>query len=128
MSPNTLDAHRVIRWASEAGRQGDVVEALFRAYFIEGRNVGDPAVLADIAAAHGLDRDDIAARLASGEDREAVREEIEAAQRIGVTGVPTFILAGRYGARRRAAGGGDRLGTEGHRRAPARRRRPRPNS
>ena len=97
VSPNTLDAHRLVRWASEAGRQGDIVEALFRAYFIEGRNVGDAAVLTDIAAAHGLDRDDIAARLASGEDREAVREEIEAAQRIGVTGVPTFILAGRYG-------------------------------
>jgi predicted DsbA family dithiol-disulfide isomerase len=97
VSPNTLDAHRLVRWAGEAGRQGEVVEALFRAYFIEGRNVGDAAVLADIASVCGLNRDKIAARLASEEDREAVRDEIESAQRIGVTGVPTFILAGRYG-------------------------------
>ena len=96
VSPNTLDAHRLIRWAGETAADGDIVEALFSAYFIEGRDIGDPAVLADIAAADGMDRDAIAARLASDEDRGAVRQEIEAAQRIGVTGVPTFILAGRY--------------------------------
>ena len=55
------------------------------------------AMLADIAAESGMDRVTIAARLASGEDREAVQGEIAEAQRIGVTGVPTFILDGRYG-------------------------------
>jgi predicted DsbA family dithiol-disulfide isomerase len=97
VSPNTLDAHRLVRWAEEQGVQSDVVEALFRAYFIEGRNVGSHAVLADVAGAAGMDGDGIAARLATEEDCDAVRTEIDTARRIGVTGVPTFILAGRYG-------------------------------
>ena len=97
VSPNTLDAHRLIRWSAEAGLQDKIVEALFSAYFLQGRNIGDRAVLAEIAAGSGMNRDQIAARLASGEDRESVRGEIAEAQRIGVTGVPTFILDGRYG-------------------------------
>ena len=97
VSPNTLDAHRLIRWAGDAGMQEGVVEALFRAYFLDGRNIGDQAVLAEIGAAHGLDdRDAIAARLASGEDRGSVSAEVAGAQRMGVSGVPTFILGGRY--------------------------------
>lgn len=97
ISPNTLDAHRLIRWASEPELQEKVVEALFRAYFVEGRNIGDRGVLADIAAAVGMDRGAIAARLASDEDRAEVQADIRSAQRIGVTGVPTFIVANRYG-------------------------------
>ncbi len=96
VSPNTLDAHRLLRWAGQANVEEAVVEALFRAYFLEGRDIGDHAVLADIAASAGMDRDALLARLIGDEDRAAVREEIEAAQRMGVTGVPTFILAGRY--------------------------------
>lgn len=96
VSPNTLDAHRLIRWAGASDGQDRIVEALFRAYFLEGRNIGDHAVLADVAAEAGMDRDETAARLASDEDREAVRTEIAAAQQMGVTGVPTFILIGRY--------------------------------
>jgi predicted DsbA family dithiol-disulfide isomerase len=97
VSPNTLDAHRLIRWSRAAGLQDEIVEALFRAYFIEGRDIGDRAVLAEIAAASGMNRELIAARLASDEDRSLVQAEIEQAQRIGVTGVPTFILGGRHG-------------------------------
>ena len=96
VSPNTLDAHRLIRWAADAGVESGIVEALFRAYFVEGRDIGSRDVLADIAEANGMERSEIAARLESAEDRDIVRQEIEAAQRIGVTGVPTFILAGRY--------------------------------
>ena len=96
VSPNTLDAHRLIRWAGEAEAADAVVEALFRAYFLEGRDIGDRAVLADIAASCGLERDDVARRLASDEDLAAVRAAVQAAQQLGVTGVPTFILAGRY--------------------------------
>jgi predicted DsbA family dithiol-disulfide isomerase len=77
--------------------QGAVVEALFRAYFLEGRDIGDAEMLGEIAAVAGMDREETLARLESGSDREAVQAEIEAAQRIGVTGVPTFVLAGRYG-------------------------------
>jgi predicted DsbA family dithiol-disulfide isomerase len=96
VSPNTLDAHRLVRWVGDAGAQDAVVEALFNAYFTEGRDVGDHAVLGDIAASSGLDRGELMKRLASDEDRDAVRAEIDQARRIGVTGVPTFILANRY--------------------------------
>jgi predicted DsbA family dithiol-disulfide isomerase len=96
VSPNTLDAHRLIRWAGTSDLQDRIVEALFRAYFLEGRDIGDYAVLTEIAVEAGMDREEIAARLASDEDREAVQAEIAAAQQMGVTGVPTFILIGRY--------------------------------
>ena len=97
VSPNTLDAHRLIRWAGEAGKQEDVVEALFRAYFIDGRDIGDKSVLVDIAEAAGMDRAEIARRLATDDDKAEVRADIVGSQRIGVTGVPTYILANRYG-------------------------------
>jgi predicted DsbA family dithiol-disulfide isomerase len=94
-SPNTLDAHRVVRWTPVAQQDG-IVEALFKAYFTDGSDVGDHAVLADIGSLFGLDRETTLARLTSDEDREAVRAEIAEAQRIGVTGVPCFIVGGRY--------------------------------
>lgn len=97
VSPNTLDAHRLIRWAAAPVLQDSIVEALFRAYFIEGRNIGDRNVLADIAGSVGMDRKSVAERLASDEDRAEVQADIVGAQRIGVTGVPTYILANRYG-------------------------------
>jgi predicted DsbA family dithiol-disulfide isomerase len=97
VSPNTLDAHRLIRWAGESGKQDGVVEALFRAYFIDGRDIGNKSVLAEVAAAVGMDRADVARRLATDDDQVEVRADIVASQRIGVTGVPTYILANRYG-------------------------------
>jgi predicted DsbA family dithiol-disulfide isomerase len=96
VSPNTLDAHRLVRWAEEAGRQDAIVEALFRAYFLDGRNIGNHDVLADIAGRAGLEPLAIRERLASEEDREPVAREVASAQAMGVTGVPTFILARRY--------------------------------
>jgi predicted DsbA family dithiol-disulfide isomerase len=96
-APNTLDAHRLIRWAAATGAQGAVVDRLFRAYFVEGRDVGDRAALLDIAAEHGLDRERVARLLEEGAEVEAVRSEISEAQALGVTGVPFFIFAGRLG-------------------------------
>ncbi len=95
-SPNTLNAHRVIRWAGEDGRQDAVVERLFSLYFLEGANLSDPAVLVEAARDCGLDADRVSELLASDADKDAVREEIALAQRMGVTGVPCFIVAGRY--------------------------------
>ncbi|MBN8995643.1 MAG: DsbA family oxidoreductase [Rhizobiales bacterium] len=94
-APNTLDAHRLVHWAP-VDRQDALVEALFRANFTEGRDVGDPAVLAEIGSQHGLDREATLARLATDEDLGAIRGAIAEAQRIGVTGVPCFIVGGRY--------------------------------
>jgi len=96
-APNTLDAHRLIRWAASTGRQGEVVDRLFRAYFVEGRDVGDRATLLDVAAKSGLDAALVAKLLDEGADVEAVKSEIAQAQAMGVTGVPFFIFAGRFG-------------------------------
>ena len=96
-APNTLDAHRLIRWAASTGAQGAVVDRLFRAYFVEGRDVGDRDVLLEIAAECGLDAEIVARLFEEGVDVEAVRREIAEAQAIGVTGVPFFIFAGRLG-------------------------------
>lgn len=96
-SANTINAHRLVRWASEAGKGEELVERLFAAYFSEGRDIGDLSVLADIAGEAGLDKAATSKRLATDEDRDAVMAEIQDAYRIGVTGVPTFILAQMYG-------------------------------
>ncbi|WP_426230299.1 DsbA family oxidoreductase [Pararhizobium sp. DWP3-4] len=98
ISPNTLDAHRLIRWALTEGgdTQSEVASLLFKANFEEGRNIGDHAVLLDIATEAGLDRTVIAALLASDADKDAVSEEIDMARGMGVTGVPCFIVDSKY--------------------------------
>jgi predicted DsbA family dithiol-disulfide isomerase len=78
-TPNTIDAHRLIRLAGQQGKQHDVVEGLFVAYFNEGRDIGDPTVLADIGASAGLDRARILAMLASDEAQAEVRSELQRA-------------------------------------------------
>jgi predicted DsbA family dithiol-disulfide isomerase len=72
-------------------------DRLFRAYFVEGRNIGDRAALLDVAAASGLDASVVGTLLSEGADAEAVKREIAEAQAIGVSGVPFFIFAGRFG-------------------------------
>jgi predicted DsbA family dithiol-disulfide isomerase len=96
-TPNTLDAHRVVRWAGETGVQHKLVEALFVAYWRDGRDVGDHDVLADIANAEGMDRKAVRRDLASDTDKLEVFAEVQQAQSMGVQGVPTFILAQRFG-------------------------------
>lgn len=95
-SPNTLDAHRLIRWAADADRQGDLVERLFRGYFSEGEDVGDHATLARIAGEAGMDAQVVAERLAGSNDTDEVQGEIAQASQAGISGVPCFIFAGRY--------------------------------
>jgi predicted DsbA family dithiol-disulfide isomerase len=96
-TPNTMDAHRLLRWAQPEGVQAAVAEALFMAYWNKGEDLGDPEVLAAIAGANGLDGASVRDKLATTEDAEAVMAEVAQAQAIGVTGVPTFILVNRYG-------------------------------
>lgn len=98
IGPNTLDAHRLLHWALVEDRevQDRVATALFKANFEEGRNVGDHAVLLDIAEECGLERKVIESLLASDADKDTVIDEIEAAQKMGVNGVPFFILDGQY--------------------------------
>jgi predicted DsbA family dithiol-disulfide isomerase len=96
-SPNTLDAHRLIRWAATAGVQAEVVDRLFKAFFVEGRDVGDRKVLVELSGECGLDAGQVEKALAEGADADLVREEIEEAQTMGVSGVPFFIFGGRVG-------------------------------
>jgi predicted DsbA family dithiol-disulfide isomerase len=93
-TPNTVDAHRLIRLAGQQGKQNGVVEGLFAAYFNEGRDVGDPTVLADIGALAGLDPARILAMLASDECQAEVRSELQRAVNLGVSGVPTVLVDG----------------------------------
>jgi predicted DsbA family dithiol-disulfide isomerase len=93
-TPNTIDAHRLIRLAGQEGKQTEIVEGLFAAYFNEGRDIGDPAVLADIGASAGLDHTRIVAMLASDEGLEEVRSELQRAQDLAVSGVPTVLVDG----------------------------------
>ena len=92
-SPNTTDAHRLIRWARESGDQDQVVESLFQAYFRDGRDIENADVLSGIADDAGMDADRIRQRLATNEAVAEVDADIAFAQKIGVTGVPTFLLA-----------------------------------
>src|SRR5258707_5448996 len=93
-TPNTIDAHRLIRLAGQQGKQDDVVEGLFAACFNEGRDVGDPTVLADVGASAGLDRARILAVLASDEGQAEVRSELQRAASLRVSGVPTVLVDG----------------------------------
>lgn len=95
-APNTLNAHRLIRHALASGQQTAMVEALFQAYFLDGKDVGDIDTLANIAQSAGLDAAGAAAYLASDEDREAVEEEDALARRIGINGVPCFMFEQKY--------------------------------
>lgn len=95
-TPNTLAAHRLVRFAEPAGVQNAVVEALFRAYFTEGRDIGDPAELAACAASTGLDPHAVERFLASDEDAASVLGEDAAARSAGVNGVPSFFLNGHH--------------------------------
>lgn len=95
-SPNTLDAHRLIRWAASAGVQDAVVQRLFTAFFEEGADIGDHAVLLRVAGDCGMDAALVSELLAGEADKDAVRDEITQAQRLGINGVPFFIIGGRY--------------------------------
>ncbi|MBN9071176.1 MAG: DsbA family oxidoreductase [Rhizobiales bacterium] len=98
VAPNTLDAHRVIRWAGGAGEavQDALVRRLFALNFEEGADVGDPEVLASAAGEAGLDAATVAAMLATDADKAEVEEEIATASRMGISGVPCFILDAKY--------------------------------
>lgn len=96
-TPNTLNAHRLQRWSHVEGKQHDMAERLFMAYWNQGRDVGDVTTLATIAGEAGMDAEAIAARLSTDEDADKVGQEIGIAQKMGITGVPCFVLAQKFG-------------------------------
>ncbi|GLK68220.1 DsbA family oxidoreductase [Hansschlegelia plantiphila] len=96
-APNSLDAHRAIRWAAEEGptAQGALIERLFEGYFTNGEDISDRDVIAGAAEETGLDWETLRDRLDTDEDAEEVREEVAQARAMGVEGVPCFIFAGK---------------------------------
>ncbi|RVD36943.1 DsbA family protein [Mesorhizobium sp. M4A.F.Ca.ET.020.02.1.1] len=98
VAANTLDAHRVIRWAGTAGEavQNRLVRRLFQLNFEEGANLGDHAVLTAAAREAGMDASVVETLLPTDADVDQVRTEIATASRMGITGVPCFLLEGKY--------------------------------
>lgn len=94
--PNTLDAHRLIHWAGLEGRQTGMVSALFRAYFRDGKDIGDKATLAALAGDAGLDAALAARLLATEADRADIAARDAHARQRGVNAVPTFVIANQY--------------------------------
>ncbi|MEQ8344636.1 MAG: DsbA family oxidoreductase [Sneathiellaceae bacterium] len=95
-TPNTIDSHRLIRWAASAGVQDMVVERLFQAYFEHGEDIGDRQVLLDIAEAAGMERGLVADLLEEDSDTDLIRKEDALARQMGVQGVPCFIIDRKY--------------------------------
>ena len=95
-TPSSVDAHRLVRWAGRFGRASEVAEAVFAAHFCDGRDIGDGGVLAAIAGECGLRQGPARAFLASGAEAEAVHADNLRAHRLGINGVPCFVVGGRH--------------------------------
>lgn len=96
VAANTFDAHRLIAWAAEQGRQHDMLDAVQRAHFADGVNIGAPAALARLAGSIGLDEPAALAHLGSSAGTTEVNADIAEARELGITSVPTFVIDGRY--------------------------------
>ncbi len=95
-TPSSVDAHRLVRWAARFGRATETVEALFAAHFADGRDLGEASVLCAIAAACGLDPEAAAVLLASEAELDGVQADNLRAHRLGINGVPCFVVGGRH--------------------------------
>jgi predicted DsbA family dithiol-disulfide isomerase len=95
-TPSSIDAHRLVRYASRYGRADETVEALFSAHFTDGRDIGDHAVLLGIAQAGGLDPVSVRRFLASDAEADQVHADNLRAHRLGINGVPCFVISGRH--------------------------------
>ena len=96
-SGNTLDAHRVVHLAASHDREDQMLERLYKAYFTEQRSVFDVESLVSLAVEEGLDATEVREALESDRYVDAVRRDLEEARMLGVTGVPFFVIDGRYG-------------------------------
>lgn len=96
VTPNTIDAHRLIHWAGIEQRQSFVVDLLFKAYFVEGRDIGSHEVLADISDTAEMDAAMVTRLLATDEDTQMLRDRDAHSRKMGVNSVPTFIVASQH--------------------------------
>lgn len=93
---DTIGAHVLIERARDKGTQVALARDLFHAYFLEGRDLSDPDVLARVASAHGFETDEALALVADGKERDAVKTAAREASQQGVSGVPFFVFGGKY--------------------------------
>lgn len=96
LTANTFDAHRSLRFAAGSGKERELEMALYRAYFTDGLDISDRCVLADRAAAVGLDREEVREYLESDSGVEDVSRELATASELGISGVPAFVFQERY--------------------------------
>ena len=96
VAANTFDAHRLIAWAAGQGRQQDLLEAVQRAHFTDGVDIGSRPALARVAGSIGLDEPAALAYLGSPGGTAEVNNDIAEARELGITSVPTFVIDGRY--------------------------------
>jgi predicted DsbA family dithiol-disulfide isomerase len=96
ITANTLDAHRLVAWAAGQGRQAEMVEAIQRAHFTAGVDIGSPAALADLAGSINLSATDALTYLRSNSGYAEVQADLTAARELGITGVPFFVIDGKY--------------------------------
>jgi len=96
IAANTFDAHRLVAWAAGQDRQLSMVDALQRAHFTEGVDIGSHAALAGVAGSIGLDVSAALAYLDSTGGADAVRADIAVANELGISSVPTFVIDGKY--------------------------------
>src|ERR1700678_2095507 len=94
--PNTIDCHRLIHWAEATGKSAAMKQRLMELYFRDGGDLTDVDVLVQAAADCGLDADDVRARLATDEDVALISAQAQEAADKGISGVPTFVFAGKY--------------------------------
>ncbi len=94
--PNTIDAHRLIRWAAGIGKSAEMKQRLMDLYFTDGADLTNEAVLVQAAADIGLDPEDVRGALESDQDVAEVTQEAEAAKEAGIQGVPMFIFNNRF--------------------------------
>jgi predicted DsbA family dithiol-disulfide isomerase len=94
---NTFDAHRLLHWAHARGAQDALKERLLRAYLCEGQPIGEPEVLVRLAGDVGLDVDEAQGVVSGDAFAQEVRADLSAARQLGISGVPFFVFARRYG-------------------------------
>lgn len=93
-TPNSIDAHRLVRFAAKEDKAEEAVEALFEGYFVEGMNIGEAEVLATIASRIGLDAIALTSHLESDEGIAEIFEANAKAHRLGINGVPSYVFNG----------------------------------
>jgi predicted DsbA family dithiol-disulfide isomerase len=97
LTGNTLDAHQLVHLSATHGREDKMLDRLYRAYFTEQRSVFDLESLVSLAVEEGLDGTEVREALEGGRYIDAVARDLNEARSLGVTGVPFFVIDGRYG-------------------------------